>query len=628
MKKLLLLLAFIPTLLLAQPHNPPTLQTVTTAGATTNVATTFTGGLISNGAGTNSTRLGPSALAAGVSSIAIGDTASAQGKYDVVLGWTGLSKNTGGNAWSQNIAIGLATDIDNLDAGFTGNNLAIGTGTVIRGYANTILGPSGYIAGSAAAAADQANSNVVIGYLPILGLRTIENTIIGYSPTVANDVFNSISIGSTNVANHSNAFLLGNNLTSTAANDFQLGDSSALYKMAGLFPNNNSVDFGTSRQSKIYQDGTDLIINPQVSGTGILNIGPTGNKNMRVNEMGLCGTSLAGSTAVVLGTCSGSKRGVLGFSYTKNAGTGVTANIASTLTYDLGSNANSRGFNSTYSVNNGGSGTNTHVHYDTSGINYTFSPSSGTHVLKGLHIASPIAPASAAGATIYQIGVQQRGFTPFPSATAETLVGGIFEDPLVITRNNKLYFEATVAGTGLPTLLDTYMTYDNATDTRLEMTVDGVEVADFDAALPLQLNQPTNDTTVQQLVTAATNDDPTEKVRQGRVATTDATVTTINSITTTTDTALMVDCDIVARRTGGSAGTAGDIGSYHLYCSAKNVTGTVTEIAETEDFTGESQAAWDVDCAVSGTSYLLRVTGAVNNNVTWHSTCRTYEVGS
>lgn len=159
-------------------------------------------------------------------------------------------------------------------------------------------------------------------------------------------------------------------------------------------------------------------------------------------------------------------------------------------------------------------------------------------------------------------------------------------------------------------------------------TTDSATMVVMDATVPMQVTQVTVGDKVATLTSTATNDDPQESLRQYRVTTTDATVTTLATVATTTDNAQMIECTIDARRTGGVAGTAGDIAAYKLYCANKNVTGTVTEIAETEAFTAESQAAWDVDCSVSGTNHLVRVTGAANNNVTWHGTCRIYSVGT
>lgn len=535
-------------------------------------------------------------------------------------------------------------------------------------------------------------------------------------------------------------------INSSATGNLDLNANTAVnINTADLYvpADNKKIFVGDSgSRGSIYHDGTDMIINPAVAGTGVVRVGATADQDLMVDQMSLCNTAID-SLAVMRGTCTSSAgRGVLDFKFTKSGSNGVAGNILSALTNTTTATAPvMTGVQSsvTDSASGGDTGNSTWNGFKTilaQNVNIT----AGKHRWRALDTAWGSTATDGTGAEMYMIGVQARAATAITNATNYTW-SFIGEDDWLMKTNSKFYVEGTggdnpangdsyyvfnsattdwdfyVDATKVltldndwadfttpvtvannlgvstnkkigfedtsGTLGDTFITYpsddleitvdnvksfdidsdwvDNALpftnaanfgvtsgskvgfeDTSgtlgdtfftyassvLNLTVDNTSIVDFDNALPIKATQPTNDTTVQQLVTTATNDDPTEKVRQGRVATTDATVTTINTIATTTDTSLMVDCDIVSRRTGGSAGTAGDVAAYKLYCSAKNVTGTVTEIAETEAFTGESQAAWDVDCAVSGTNYLVRVTGAVNNNVTWHSTCRTYEVGS
>ena len=141
--------------------------------------------------------------------------------------------------------------------------------------------------------------------------------------------------------------------------------------------------------------------------------------------------------------------------------------------------------------------------------------------------------------------------------------------------------------------------------------------------------QTTTGTIVLQLKSIATNDDPIVHWRQNRITTTDATVTTIDTIGTTSNNCIMIETQVVARRTGGTAGTAGDIAAYKRIAAFKNVGGVLTQIGATTDAsTFESQAGWDCTVAVSGTNILVRVTGALNNNVTWHSTTQVLFVGT
>ncbi len=110
---------------------------------------------------------------------------------------------------------------------------------------------------------------------------------------------------------------------------------------------------------------------------------------------------------------------------------------------------------------------------------------------------------------------------------------------------------------------------------------------------------------------------------QAQVATTDATATTLTSVTVPTDSALYLRVKIVGRRTGGSAGANGDSAVYERSARFKNVGGTVTINGLQTDYTNEDQAGWNGTLDVSGASARLRVTGAANNNITWTAT---YEV--
>jgi hypothetical protein len=144
----------------------------------------------------------------------------------------------------------------------------------------------------------------------------------------------------------------------------------------------------------------------------------------------------------------------------------------------------------------------------------------------------------------------------------------------------------------------------------------------------LHINQATLGSDIFRLVSTATNDDPTESTFQNRVATTDATVTTIHTFTPSNNQSFFVEAKVVARRTGGAAGAADDGAAYIVYAICKKNAGTLTVITTSTTTIGESQAGWNADSIASGASLLIRVTGAVNNNVTWHMTARTWAVGS
>lgn len=110
---------------------------------------------------------------------------------------------------------------------------------------------------------------------------------------------------------------------------------------------------------------------------------------------------------------------------------------------------------------------------------------------------------------------------------------------------------------------------------------------------------------------------------QAQTTTTDATATTLQSVTVPTDSTLWIRAKIIGRRTGGSGGANGDSAVYERTARFKNVGGTVTINQLQSDYTSEDQIGWNGTLDVSGTSARMRVTGAANNNITWTVT---YEV--
>jgi hypothetical protein len=103
------------------------------------------------------------------------------------------------------------------------------------------------------------------------------------------------------------------------------------------------------------------------------------------------------------------------------------------------------------------------------------------------------------------------------------------------------------------------------------------------------------------------------------VATTDATVTTIISIPIVLNSASRFLVSVVGKRTGGSSGSTGDIGSYLCTFTANNVSGTTTNSNLVMIDAYESQPAWDVTITTSAGNALIQVTGAANNNITWNA---------
>lgn len=113
-----------------------------------------------------------------------------------------------------------------------------------------------------------------------------------------------------------------------------------------------------------------------------------------------------------------------------------------------------------------------------------------------------------------------------------------------------------------------------------------------------------------------------------KVKTTDATVTPLLRTKVANGKTVMIQAYIVARRTGGSAGTVGDSAFYILTGAYKNISGVMTGIGTPDLVAGEDQAGWNVAFTSSGIDAVVTVAGAANNEITWEGTVSTYEVGA
>lgn len=139
--------------------------------------------------------------------------------------------------------------------------------------------------------------------------------------------------------------------------------------------------------------------------------------------------------------------------------------------------------------------------------------------------------------------------------------------------------------------------------------------------------------------TAITNDDFKKDLRQivntdpgdyvTTVSTTNNTVTTLWTLTIPATTIVDIEGTIVARRTGGSSGTAEDSAGYKRQVRIKNVAGTATIVGTGPHVIGtddEDQAGWDATFDVTGATVRCRITGAANNNVNWKGTFKVCKV--
>ena len=97
------------------------------------------------------------------------------------------------------------------------------------------------------------------------------------------------------------------------------------------------------------------------------------------------------------------------------------------------------------------------------------------------------------------------------------------------------------------------------------------------------------------------------------VQTTDATVTVIHTVATTTDSVTWIEATIQGRDN-----TANEVAFFKFTALFDNNTGTVTQKGSTTVLDNyEDDASWDFDLNISGTDIQIRVTGDATNNVEW-----------
>lgn len=107
--------------------------------------------------------------------------------------------------------------------------------------------------------------------------------------------------------------------------------------------------------------------------------------------------------------------------------------------------------------------------------------------------------------------------------------------------------------------------------------------------------------------------------RQSKVLTTNAVATTLFDIAVPTDSVVHIQSEVVARQTGGGAGTAGDGAVYIRDIHAKNIAGVASILSNQTSYTSEDNVAWDNTYAASGANVRSTVTGEAAKNVSWYT---------
>ena len=111
-------------------------------------------------------------------------------------------------------------------------------------------------------------------------------------------------------------------------------------------------------------------------------------------------------------------------------------------------------------------------------------------------------------------------------------------------------------------------------------------------------------------------------IQSASASTTNATQTTLQTISIPTNSVVLIEARINATKlSGAGTGTVGNGNTYIRTAGAKNISGTVTLGTLQSTYTNTDIAAFSVTFTVSGTNVLISVTGAINDTVLWTSTC-------
>ncbi len=99
--------------------------------------------------------------------------------------------------------------------------------------------------------------------------------------------------------------------------------------------------------------------------------------------------------------------------------------------------------------------------------------------------------------------------------------------------------------------------------------------------------------------------------------TTNATPATIATIPLDASTTTLVTAFVVARRTGGSAGTAEDGLAFVINGAFKMISGVATQIGLSLPTIVQDKFIWNANLIVSSGNVLVQGTGAINTNINW-----------
>lgn len=279
-----------------------------------------------------------------------------------------------------------------------------------------------------------------------------------------------------------NLRLNGNTLSSTSGALILDSFATGIQMSDAVEMSTNLLKFGSANEADMFFD-TGLVINPKVSGSGVLTIGSatgTSDGDLVINKLGLGGNSIS-VNSYVEGVITGTGRGILNFQFTF-VGAGNSAAVTSSYLLDQGTGPNFTGitFHAQPKGDTGSHSGNTNYYglYVQGGLtsNFVVSDPIKTHTSYGVYCGVDSfgsGSASITGGIFRRYGVFIPAFANIAGAPTSDLQMGIYSgESINVNNNTKIIFDSTTSAEG-----DTSMRYVSASSL-FRLVVDGTDVFD------------------------------------------------------------------------------------------------------------------------------------------------------
>lgn len=442
---------------------------------------------------------------------------------------------------------------------------------------------------------DDTNVTLTLGGSPATALLAATSLTLGWTGTL------SPARGGTGVNNGTNTLTLSGNTAITGGGTIALGGFTLTVPATG------TAVLGTGAANQVaYFNATNVI-------TSSSNFGYDGSTVSIIGTLTAVGLSVTPSV-----TINAANSGAITISPTMISNAGGMRGITTSPTLSPSANVG-QAFGWTANITLDNSSSNVTTRLSAIRAQFTLGASYSGVVTDGaiyLASAATISGGSFTGLTGYHVA--QLG-----DASVTSVAGVMIANQTTSANRTNLVIGQTTYPSGVFSIYNS-----SANDNYFAGTL---TIGTTTVSAQLTVNQGTLGNEVARWQSTATNDDPRCSIYQNRVATTNATVTTLHTVAIPANTTVQLTAYVVARRTGGASGTAEDGAGYVIYATLKNVAGVATIIgAVSAIYTAEDQAAWDATIDVDGGGNArVRVTGAAGNNVTWHLSRLEYEpVGS